>query len=172
MSLTVIDNFLHKDVYVTLRNIVINDQMNWNFNPGNVEVNKKSNDYVFTHLIFYNGIILSDKYEYLLKNIIWKLPNFAALNRAKFNLNTKCSNKIMPTGWHKDYEWNLDYSYTALLYLSTTDGPTEFYYDGKTKKVECIDNRVVIFPTETMHQGYTPCNSSARYALNINYFIQ
>ena len=55
---------------------------------------------------------------------------------------------------------------TAILYLNTSDGYTEFE-DGS--RVDSRANRMVIFDSQTMHRGTTCTNQKTRVVINFNY---
>ena len=58
---------------------------------------------------------------------------------------------------------------TAVFNLTTNDGGTIFYIDGKEEFVESIENSVVIFDGPTDHAGVTQKNSNIRTLLNMDF---
>ena len=79
-------------------------------------------------------------------------------------------------GYHTDYyeddQYN-DYKYehmkTAIYYLNDTNGPTVFQDNDKT--VECVKNRLLIFPSTDRHSGSSHTEGdNTRMVFNFNYF--
>ena len=56
---------------------------------------------------------------------------------------------------------------TAIYFLNTTNGPSVF---ENNKKVDCVENRIVIFPTKVLHAGSTHTDSQVRGVINFNWF--
>ena len=73
----------------------------------------------------------------------------------------------MPMNYHidqgncNDIPWK-----TAILYMNTNDGYTEF---ESGEIVESVANRVVIFSGTKMHRGTTCTDAKRRVVMNINY---
>ena len=55
---------------------------------------------------------------------------------------------------------------TAIFYINTNDGWTEF---ENGDKVESVENRIVIFDSQTKHTGTTCTNAKVRVLINLNY---
>ena len=93
--------------------------------------------------------------------------------RIKINLTLK-DQKSKLWGWHTDYENSFVEKpqfanmKTSIFYLNNTNGPTVFK-DGT--EVECVRNRLVTFPSNTIHSGrsHTEGNDK-RIVINFNYF--
>ena len=56
---------------------------------------------------------------------------------------------------------------TAIYYVNANNGYTEFE-DGT--KVESVENRIVIFPSNIKHRGTSCTNEQTRMVINFNYF--
>ena len=56
---------------------------------------------------------------------------------------------------------------TAIYYVNANNGYTEFE-DGT--KVESVENRLVIFPSNIKHRGTSCTNEQTRMVINFNYF--
>ena len=70
-------------------------------------------------------------------------------------------------GWHIDFIDDPPIT-TAILYLNSNNGWTEFKKGGKVKSVE---NRIVIFDSNLEHQGVTCTDELQRVVLNFNYEV-
>ena len=66
------------------------------------------------------------------------------------------------SGWHHD----LDNMTTAVLYMNTCNGWTQFKKGGKVKSVA---NRMVIFDNNLLHAGVTCTDEKRRIVVNFNY---
>ncbi|NBP56621.1 2OG-Fe(II) oxygenase [bacterium] len=171
----IIDNFLKKDEYFQILDILTSPQFDWHFNDTvsySDKPNNSVNDFQFSH-IFYKNPNMTSQYFSVLSPILHNL-NCDVLMRAKANLRS-------PTHIIEEAEMHLDVSYssminkldvmqalkTAIYYVNTNDGYT-FFEDGT--KVESIANRIVIFPSTMRHAGSTHTNAKYRIVLNFNYF--
>ena len=92
--------------------------------------------------------------------------------RVKINVTLKGKEKTH-WGWHVDYGGHGEKPQyanmkTSIFYLNDTNGPTVFK-DGT--EVECVRNRLVTFPSNTIHSGrsHTEGNDK-RIVINFNYF--
>lgn len=85
--------------------------------------------------------------------------------RVKANLITRSHKKLIH-GYHTDYD-PPNKNKTAIMYFNTTNGATHFE-DGS--KVDCVDNRVVIFNSKLKHSSSTCTDQNQRVVLNINYY--
>ena len=90
--------------------------------------------------------------------------NIRSLIRIKANLNIRTS-KIIRHGFHVDVPFDC---MTAIYYVNSNDGYTEFKECGT--KVESVANRMVTFPTQTLHSGTSCTNKRRRVAINFVYF--
>ena len=163
----VIDNFLPEYQFRQISNVILGNQFSWHFFEGIVGPN--DGRYQFTHAIFdlRHGGILSDYYP--LFDIVQQQLRVSRLDRIKLNLNPK-------TVFHRKGGYHTDlpksnqpqHQKTAVLYLNTNNGWTEFKKGGKVKSVA---NRIVIFDSNIEHQGVTCTDEKRRIVINFNYDI-
>jgi len=159
--LKVIDNFLSKEYFDNLKNVICSYDFPWFFCPGSVYSDSKNlNDFIFTHTFYKNNNILSNHYPILFE-LLEKL-NCKALVRIKANLRPR-GETIVQSDVHIDSPNNK----TAILYLNTNNGYTEF---ENGDKVESIENRLLIFNSNLKHKGSNCTNQKRRIVLNINYY--
>ena len=162
----VIDNFISKYDLNNLKSSILN--IAWFFStisngdPEDKLLCEELDNFHFTHLFYKDYQITSDKTELILP-IIQKL-NIRALIKIKANLTPR-TNKILKHCLHRDLDYND--SYTAVYYVNTNDGYTLFE-DGT--KIDSIENRIIIFPSNMMHTGTTCTNQKNRIVINFNYF--
>ena len=74
--------------------------------------------------------------------------------------------------FHCDFDLDIPYIHenatTAILYLNTNNGGTQFYdEDGPIVKSEA--NTLIKFPTSTRHAGVWATDAKLRYVLNMTY---
>ena len=161
----VIDNFLPEYQFRQISNMILSNEFSWYFFDGVIEPN--DGQCQFTHSFFdmiYGGR-LSDHYP--LFDIVQQKLRVSRLDRIKSNLNPK-------TVFHRKGGYHTDlpksnqpqHQKTAVLYLNTNNGWTEFKKGGKVKSVA---NRIVIFDSNLEHAGVTCTDEKRRVIVNFNY---
>ena len=166
----VIDNFLSEYQFKQINNVILTDHFPWYWNGETLPSDDdyyNPNDYQFTHRIFdlSDGGILSDYYS--LCDIIQQRLGVRKLDRIKINLLSRTFFH-RKGGMHTDL-WGLtSIQKTAIFYVNTNNGWTEFKKGGKVKSVA---NRIVIFDSNLEHQGVTCTDEKRRVVINFNYDI-
>ena len=163
----VIDNFLPEYQFKQISNEILSRKFCWHFHDGIVRPN--DGQCQFTHVIFdilYGGIQCN---YYPLFDIVRQQLRVSRLDRIKLNLNPKTVFH-RKGGYHTDqrklHERAPQHQKTAVLYLNTNNGWTEFKKGGKVKSVA---NRIVIFDSNLEHTGVTCTNEKRRVIVNFNY---
>jgi len=157
----VIKNFLPQDQFKEIKDIILNDDFPWRIRNSMTDTDK---NIYFTYGFFNNYEIYSELYRPHIIPILKKLNVIAPIQiRANLILN-KIFNK---SGWHIDYKYD---STTAILYLTTCNGGTEFKINNEIKFIQAEENKIVIFPAKTQHRGCTSTDAERRYIINFNYF--
>lgn len=171
----IIDNFLTTQEHLSILNTLIDVKFDWHFNKNVVyhdRTNSSLNDFQFTH-VFYRDNNPTSHYYPILSPILKRLK-CDVLVRAKANLRT-------PTSTIEESDMHIDIAYptilnkpevmnamkTAIYYLNTNDGYTVF---ENGEKINSVENRIVIFPTQLQHAGSTHTNSKYRIVINFNFF--
>ena len=153
----VIDNFLSEYEFNTLRDYITSTDFPWYF--GLVTSDSKIAQFVHT---FYVNDAPTPTWPHI--SFLRAKLNMAALVRIKVNLNPRTETlQVHRDAFHIDYP---DIT-TAVFYLNTCDGYTLFE-DGT--KVNSVENRIVIFDSNTRHTGTSCTNEAGRLVMNINYF--
>jgi len=136
-------------------------------------------NYQFTYF-FYEGYpdIYCDSNYHLVDPIIKKIPDIYQLVRIKANLQPHSEEKYV-SAWHWDSavgherdENNvitkegtpIKNAYVGIFYLNTNNGYTEL--DDGTK-VDCVANRLLIFPNEMKHRGVSTNDTMFKSVVNI-----
>ena len=166
----VVDNFLNKNEFNHIKNVVCDPFFPWYFYPAiSYEkgkehlIEKDLNQYQFTHMFYQHNKPNSNYFDSLLP-LINKL-GCKALVRIKANLNPY-SSQLSESGYHIDFDYkNLK---TAVYYINTNNGYTKFKKNNK--KIKSLENRIVKFDSSLEHLGTNTTDSKRRIVLNINYF--
>lgn len=172
----IIDNFLPKEEFQNLKNIILSEDFLWFFSEFAVYFN--DNYPQRCHWIYEDMqpcSILWNQIKPLLINGL-ELKNYQSILRIKINATQKTSSSKIQEFHHDlllDEEDENQISQVsphnvALLYLNTNNGFT--YFEGG-EKVESIENRCVLFPGQLLHAGSTCTDQTSRVVLNINYTL-
>lgn len=154
-----INKFLDKKLLKNIKDRVFSEDFPWYWRNNMIPNNK--DHYWWNHSFFYNKQILSPHYEEWVIPIIKKLK-FKELIDARCNMMTK-ENFSYTSKLHTDF--NIKNGKTAILYLNTCNGGTYI----KNKMVNSEENKMVIFPCETLHRGVSQTDVDRRAIININY---
>ena len=166
----VIDNFLSEYQFKQINKVILTDHFPWYWCADTLPPDDdyyNPNDYQFAHRIFdlSDGGILSDYYS--LCDILQQRLGVRKLDRIKMNLTPRTFFH-RKGGMHTDL-WGLtSIQKTAIFYVNTNNGWTEFKKGGKVKSVA---NRIVIFDSNVEHQGVTCTDEKRRVVINFNYDI-
>jgi hypothetical protein len=154
----VIDNFLEKDTFNKLKDILVGINFPWYLNY----VLEDHKYYQHTHIFFNENKVNSDYFD-LIQPLI-KLLNINKILKIKANFLFK-TNQIIEHGLHTDFA--LQGAKTAVFYLNTNNGYTKF---SDNTIVNSVENRIVIFDALSFHTGTTCTDADYRLVININYF--
>jgi|TARA_R100000479_G_C6270356_1_gene159264 cupin superfamily acireductone dioxygenase involved in methionine salvage len=166
MNIKIIDNFLSTEDFRNLKDKIF-DQDKENIFPWflqNFKVDKQDDEIQFTH-VFYRNNLINSKCFNVLKPILDKLK-IKTLHRIKANITFK-KDKVYPYKYHVDFNVKNMIGNVGIFYLHTTNGPTYF---ENNKKVNCVKNRMVIFPSNIFHAGSTHTDNKIRGVINFNWF--
>ena len=158
----VIDNFLSEYHFKQLQSIILSNNFSWYWND-NIIVSKPKT-YQFTHGIYISDNGLVSKY-YSSFDLVQQKLGVRRLDKIKVNLNPKTVFH-RKGGYHMDMLYSGKHEKTAVFYLNTNNGWTEFKKGGKVKSVA---NRIVIFDSNLEHTGVTCTDEKRRVIVNFNY---
>jgi hypothetical protein len=162
----IIDNFLEKEDFENIKNLIMGPNFPWYYRDGVVEKeNDKKNKFQFSHLFYTNNSPTSTLLNEL-SPILLKI-NAISLLHVKANLNPRLD-ILFEHGFHTDYTDPILNQRTAVFYLNTNNGYTLFE-DGT--KIESVENRLVSFKTSIPHTGSTCTDANRRVLINFNYII-
>ena len=153
----IIDNFLDDNDFKLVKDTFQVSNFPWYYTP--FQVKPGDNSFMFCHL-FVNDDKRHSLFTDSMRPFLNKL-NIKKLLRIKANLTTKKQVQIKGE-MHTDFE-NCT---TAIWYLNTNNGYTLF---ENGNKVECVENRMVIFDSNLKHCGVESNDSETRIVINFNY---
>ena len=160
--ITIYNDFLSESDFKPIRNFFFGPDISWRWCDNKSEPAEcdELDNYQFYHMLYEYNEIKSDAAQ-LLVPILDKL-NSEKLIRAKVNCNPRHTT-IVKHGVHIDQPFDC---ITAIYYINTNDGFTEFQ-NGDT--IESVENRLVTFPSRLHHTGTTCTNQKRRIVINLNY---
>jgi Rps23 Pro-64 3,4-dihydroxylase Tpa1-like proline 4-hydroxylase len=161
----IVKNFLDKDFFQDLQNLITQSEFPW-FQRKTMVVGTTDNLGYFTHSFYNNNQINCDAYFKYIIPILKKL-NSKAVVEVRANLAPSCFLKKDACAFHTDNSYKCK---TAILYLNTCDGGTEFKINDEIKFIKSEENKIVIFNSDIEHRATKSTNVDFRYILNFNYF--
>ena len=157
----IIKNFLLKENFKEIKNIILDKDFPWRIR--NRMTDTDENIY-FTYCFFNNFLTTSEMHQNYIIPILNKLKAKSVIQvRANLIFNTL----FYKSGWHTDYNYD---SKTAIFYLNTCNGGTEFKINDKIKFVNAEENKIVVFDSKIEHRVCTSTDCKRRYIINFNYF--
>jgi hypothetical protein len=168
MTRQIIHNFLSRTDFIAVKNQILNESFPWTIHdksdPGGMMCDERFN-LQFVH-VFYHSPVTISKYISTLDPIFKKLPHQMVI-RVKANI-TSCTDTAQTYGYHIDINEDLaKLSKTAILYLNTNNGFTQFEDDGE--QVPSIENSLVIFNSLDRHSGTSCTDHKYRAVINFNF---
>ena len=162
----VVDNFLDKEEFATLRGIVMGDNFPWYFSASSVS--NGDNCPQFSHMCYEELQPISNIWHDI-QPLIRKVHPMGMM-RAKFNATPRTS-KVVKKPLHYDYTLDQDGNQPldtkiCIYYLNDNDGYT-YFESGHS--IESVANRAVFFSGKEKHAGTSCTNDELRVVLNINY---
>ena len=163
--ITITDNFLPLQDFKQLQSILMGENIPWFWQNTVTKYDEEKYSYGFqlTHVLYKDDSPQSSANQYLEK--LYNALGVRTLLRSKVNLGPRAG-EIIRHMWHCDFHY--DDSKTAVFYLNTCNGYTEFKESGK--RVDSVENRLVRFSCNTLHAGTTCTDEDRRTVININYF--
>ena len=154
----ILNNFLEKDSFEQLRNIILSSDFPWSYNEYCVDPPSQQISQ-FTHAFFWNSI---PRESYLVVKTLVERLNPKSIGRVKANLLLK-TQSIVETGMHKDDQGEKFTS--AIYFLNNNNGYTRI----GNEKVYSKENSIVIFKSNELHTGSTCTDASRRVLINLVY---
>jgi hypothetical protein len=156
----IIDNFLEKEKFLKIKNLMLSANFPWFYND-RVSVEKLKNSFYFTHTFIKEGRVNSD-----ICDVIYPIFNKLKLKsviRAKSNFYPK-------TTEIEEHEKHIDFKFKhkgCIFYVNTNNGFTRL---KNKEKIESIENRVLLFDSSIEHNSSTCTDQNGRLNININFY--
>ena len=168
-EIKVYDNFLPKQYFADLEAELLGPNFPWFFNEGiNYDNPPHPTQYQFIHIFYDNGMEgphfgwVADMCRQVGYKEILNDPMRCGI---KGNLNPKQPEHEL-YGLHIDLEPDkTDGWTTSIFYVNTNNGWTEFETGDK---IDCVENRLVSFPSHIQHSGVSCTDAKRRVVININ----
>ena len=164
----VIDNFLPDNVSEDILNIMTNGngEFRWAYQPYVNSDESEEEHFQFVHFFYDRDIPQSQWFPQIYDTFAPRLQ-IRALKRCKSNLIPR-SDKNHLHGWHIDGSDRFAKGQkTGIYYVNTTNGKTLF---KNGKEIECVKNRMVIFPSELEHSSTSCTDEKVRIVINFNWY--
>ena len=162
MDKKIIDNFLPQDYFEYLQGMMLDHSFPWLYNAYVANKNENQDEhFYFTHNLFESFDRVSSVFEEFIP--FFKPLEMNAMVRARAMLYVNQGRQIV-------HEKHTDFNYphkTAVFYVNTNNGYTEFE-DGT--KVESVENRIVFFDGSIPHNSSTCTDQKIRSVISVNYF--
>ena len=165
----VYDNFLKDKDFKLIQHLFMGNKLPWYYNDGIAKGQNHEDEgpdgYQFVHSFFSIAkpfTCSSTKFHTFL-DPLWNKLSPKYIIRVKANLRPR-TEKLVVSNCHTDTE--ITQAKTCVFYLNSNDGYTLFK-DGT--KVESVENRLVLFDSQTQHAGTSCTDKRKRVVLNINY---
>ena len=163
-EIRVIDNFLLNSEFAILSEEIQAKKFPWFYNPA---VSTEGDGlFQYFHMFYSYKVGKSYHYELILPTL--RRLGGDRLHRAKVNSRT-ITNSIQKSNYHTDISDKIPYLATAILYINTNNGYTQFKESGR--KIKSVANRVVVFDPDLEHMGTSSTDENRRIVLNLNYTL-
>ena len=157
---------LAKEHYEYIFKTMTNDTSTWNYNDHVVKKSEfdteEKHQLQFVHTFHEVSQILTTPEYWQMLFPIFEVLQPHTFIRVKAN-NIPSKEKIITHGMHTDT--GIPLSYTAIYYVNTNNGFTEFEDD----KIDSVANSMVVFPSYMKHTGSTCTDARSRINININF---
>lgn len=156
------NKILSKDDSARLKNFMTSIEFPWFYSDS--QTDGKDYSYLF-HSFFHTNRINSPHYYYLIEPILNILKPLSIINiRANLLLSRTKSESV----FHNDcWGFKKPKHKTAIFYVNTNNGYTLF---EKDKKINCVENKLIIFPSKMKHKAVAQTDTDTRIVINFNYF--
>lgn len=156
----VIDDFLPIKDFENIKNTLHSHSFPWFFNETHNYSEEEEMPIFLSHLFYDYYNTQSSFFPIVLPIIELILP--ISIIKIKANSFLK-SSKLIEYGKHRDYDI---FCSTAVYYVNSNNGYTQL---ANGKKIESVENRIVIFDSRIPHFGTTCTDSSTRTVINLNF---
>lgn len=186
MDLKVIDNFLPKEYFSKLQELVLMNEQPWFFlsSPTTFDLNTQKTYSFGCNVVLlnqpesYNPLLSCSKYIKLLNEHVKSSCNFKRVIRCRLDMTTYRGEQIT---FHPHVDLSQKH-YTSIFYLTKCNAPTIIYnqqhFSEETidttnltimKQIIPDENKLVVFDGNYIHTGTSATDVSRRILVNTNY---
>lgn len=166
-EVTIIDNFLLSEDFVSVRDHLMGDQFLWFYRPYIVCEDEEESDNLrvcnFSHFFMRDGFQSSTLCPII--SPLFKRIKPAATNRCQANLVLFSGESPLKTLFHIDGDFTTPFL-TGIYYVNTNNGYTEF---ETGEIVESKENRFCFFNHQIRHRLVSQTDVKARVVINFLY---
>ena len=162
----VIDNFISSEQFHSIQSIMLGPNFSWNYSDGIVGPDDPPGTFQFNHTFYCaHGVtpcpekVIQSSWLSILDPVVKKLGD--KMWRIKANMGPR-THEIRRNKFHIDFPNII----TAVYYINTNNGWTEFKNGGKVKSVA---NRMIMFDTTLSHRGVSCTDEKRRMVVNFNW---
>ena len=155
------NKILNKQEFTSLQNLITSVDFPWFY--ASSQVDDIDSSYMF-HSFFHKNRVNSPHYYHIIKPILDILKPLSIIN---IRANLLLARTSFESAYHSD-DWGFKKPKhkTAIFYVNTNNGYTEF----KDEKIKCVENKLIIFNSETKHKAVAQTDTDTRIVINFNYF--
>ena len=161
-NIKVIDDFLPQEDADRIEQIFTGHEIPYYFYPS-ISYGDNSDCFQFVHSLYMPNQGAVSKYVEVINPILQRLGAEITI-RIKANLNPRTHDHMQIGEFHCDFAY-LGIT-TAIYYPNTNNGYTMF---ETGKKVQSVKNRLVKFPVNIEHVGFSCTDQQVRSVINFNY---
>ena len=158
----VIDNFLSDEEFKDVSKVLMGDNFPWYFNSI-LTSEQRDKQFYFSNTLFCSSPPWNGKCAQF--NVAQSILSHLKIETL-YRIKTNCQPRTL---FHRKSLYHIDYTcacFTAIFYVNTTNGWTEFKKGGKVKSVA---NRMLIFDSNLEHRGVSCTDQQTRVVINFNY---
>lgn len=151
------DNFVEQSLFNKFKQIIFSSDFSWYYK----EEMTKEDSFFFNHCFYVDYKIQSHFFNPFIKPILDQM-NAVMIDEVRANLLVR-TGKRYKSKYHCDRPFKCK---TAILYMNTCDGYTEFY---KGDKILSVENRLIVFNSDQKHRAVSQLNTNERVVINFNF---
>ena len=158
----IIDNFLPENDFKEIQDLILGKYFPW-YRQSGIATPEDDELCYFTHVAYSNeeGGVISKLWPFFYDKFL-KHIKFRSMIRFKVNYYPR-TEKVIVNAPHNDYP---EKHKGIILYLNNCDGYTLL---NNKKKVDSIENRLLMFDPSKSHSSTTTTNAQGRFNINVNY---
>ena len=158
---------IDKQSFTAMHDYLTSDRFAWFYSNSIVaekdSLTDKKYQAQFVHFFHQNSSVVTSQENWQMLFPIFEVLQPYSFIRVKAN-NIPGHEKIITHGMHSDT--GVPLSYTAIYYVNSNNGYTEFE-DGD--KISSVANSMIVFPSYMRHTGSTCTDARSRINININF---